>query len=430
MKRALVLTILVLFVLPLVFVQNVHAEPLERFAENPIPYWWDRSVAVDIDWQSSDQTVTFTNNSDVDREDWGGSVWTESFTDVSDWTYYSPDGSDAISTDGDVMTMVNDWAGGTDTDYIYTNTPNGTYPYYEVRYRLNDSTVGSVILATYSVDSLGGSNTMYQGLTKTTSWTTFKIYDADSIECIALILQTSAVSGDAELLVDYVRAGPEDELEPKLDVGVPLEIGITQSIEFMGNFSALNSTIRFQMYDNITASGLWCDVNNSIVTFPDASYAEFTNIARINFSLDEERILFKIYVFAQNMTLINSYEDYVGLANNDYLWMTGLAFQGPYELWYLQGDVGYLEGVEDVTNIFYLLFLSTELWGYFGPVGLVIIGWLLTKKEKPLGIFMIIVDSLVIAQYLALVAVTPDYWWHIIILLLGVIQCVFRTVSR
>ena len=81
-------------------------------------------------------------------------------------------------------------------------------------------------------------------------------------------------------------------------------------------------------------------------------------------------------------------------------------------------------------NWFDELFLSTEMWGYFGPLALVVIGWLLTKKEKPLGIFMIIVDSLVIAQYLALVAVTPDYWWHIIILLLGVIQCVFRTVSR
>jgi len=76
-------------------------------------------------------------------------------------------------------------------------------------------------------------------------------------------------------------------------------------------------------------------------------------------------------------------------------------------------------------NWFSELFLSTELWGYFGPLGLVIISVLLMKKEKSLAIFFIIVDSLVIAQYLALVEATPDYWWHIIIVLIGsILTCV------
>lgn len=81
-------------------------------------------------------------------------------------------------------------------------------------------------------------------------------------------------------------------------------------------------------------------------------------------------------------------------------------------------------------NIFYELFLSLELWGYFGPLALVIIGYFLTKKERGLGIFFIIVDSLIIATYLGLVEATPQYWWHIFILILGVIQCTFRLVSR
>ena len=81
-------------------------------------------------------------------------------------------------------------------------------------------------------------------------------------------------------------------------------------------------------------------------------------------------------------------------------------------------------------NWFDELFLSTELWGYFGPLGLVIIGYLLVQKDKALGIFMIIVDSLVISHYLALVEATPDYWWHIFILLLGVIQCAFQMMNR
>ena len=81
-------------------------------------------------------------------------------------------------------------------------------------------------------------------------------------------------------------------------------------------------------------------------------------------------------------------------------------------------------------NWFDELFLSTELWGYFGPVAIVIIGYLLVQKDKPLGIFMIIVDSLVISHYLGLVEATPDYWWHIFILILGVIQCAFQMMNR
>ena len=81
-------------------------------------------------------------------------------------------------------------------------------------------------------------------------------------------------------------------------------------------------------------------------------------------------------------------------------------------------------------NWFSELFLSTELWGYFGPVALVIIGYLLIQKDKPLGIFMIIVDSLVISHYLTLVEATPAYYWHSFILILGVITCAFQMIGK
>ena len=83
-----------------------------------------------------------------------------------------------------------------------------------------------------------------------------------------------------------------------------------------------------------------------------------------------------------------------------------------------------------MTNIFYQLFLSTELYGYFGPLALVVAGFIITKKEKGLGIFFVIVDSLVTAQYLALVGTTPDYWWHIFIMIFGVITCAFQMWSK
>ncbi len=67
------------------------------------------------------------------------------------------------------------------------------------------------------------------------------------------------------------------------------------------------------------------------------------------------------------------------------------------------------------------LFLSTEMIGYIGPLALVFVGWYAVKKDKGLGIIAFIVESLFIAQYFDLVAVTPDYWWQIFILMFGML---------
>ena len=75
-------------------------------------------------------------------------------------------------------------------------------------------------------------------------------------------------------------------------------------------------------------------------------------------------------------------------------------------------------------------FLNTDMLGYLGPLALVVGGFIITKKEKGLGIFFIIADSLIIYQYLALVSATPDYWWQVIILLLGVVQCTIQLIDR
>jgi len=88
--------------------------------------------------------------------------------------------------------------------------------------------------------------------------------------------------------------------------------------------------------------------------------------------------------------------------------------------------IGGLEGI----NIFYDLFLTTDLWGLFGPLGLVVISYFMIKKARPLGIFFIIVDSVILAQYFALVDATPFYWWQIFVLILGVIQCMLQMISK
>ena len=70
-------------------------------------------------------------------------------------------------------------------------------------------------------------------------------------------------------------------------------------------------------------------------------------------------------------------------------------------------------------DLLFELFLSTGMIGYLGPLAIVIIGFVVTKKDKTLGVLWFVVECLFIAQYFALLEATPDYWWQIIILLLG-----------
>jgi hypothetical protein len=82
-------------------------------------------------------------------------------------------------------------------------------------------------------------------------------------------------------------------------------------------------------------------------------------------------------------------------------------------------------------NWFEEVFLSTEIWGYFGPFALVIIGYYIAKEDSNLGILWFVLECLVVAQYLDLVTATPSYWWSIFLLLLGgIFTCVFPLLDR
>ena len=77
------------------------------------------------------------------------------------------------------------------------------------------------------------------------------------------------------------------------------------------------------------------------------------------------------------------------------------------------------------------VFLSLQIWGYFGPLALVIIGYAIARKNMLLGVLWFIVECLFIGHYLDLVSATPQYWWHIYILLLGgLFTCVFPLWDR
>ena len=87
--------------------------------------------------------------------------------------------------------------------------------------------------------------------------------------------------------------------------------------------------------------------------------------------------------------------------------------------------------MQSAYDLFYELFLSVGMFGYFGPIGVVLIGYIVAKNDTNLGIVWFLVECLFLAHYLSLVDATPDYWWQVFILLIGGIStCVFPAIDR
>lgn len=83
------------------------------------------------------------------------------------------------------------------------------------------------------------------------------------------------------------------------------------------------------------------------------------------------------------------------------------------------GSSTLIEGGLEGLNLFYDVFLSNNMWSYLGPAALVIIGFVLVRKDMALGVIWFIVECLFIAQYATLVEANPDYLWHMYILIFG-----------
>jgi len=72
-------------------------------------------------------------------------------------------------------------------------------------------------------------------------------------------------------------------------------------------------------------------------------------------------------------------------------------------------------------DLFYELFLTDEISGYFGPMALIIVGYVIAMKYRNpiLNVLYFVVEWLFISHYLDLVSATPAYWWQIFIILFG-----------
>ena len=143
----------------------------------------------------------------------GSKHFGEGFSDVSDWSPRDHEADDSFSSDGDVMTFECNWAGGSDADSIYTDTPSGFYAYWEVYFRLNTTTGVSLVLQTLSDDGGSSGGLKWWDLTESTSWASVKLNhysDTTPVESCRFYITTT--SANVALYVDYVRAGPADEM--------------------------------------------------------------------------------------------------------------------------------------------------------------------------------------------------------------------------
>ena len=420
MKRISLIVLLVLTLFISQAVVNVSAGPLNSFAENPIPYWDDDSLDVSPTWDSTEQTVTIGWENETSQSEY----W-EDFGDISDWNAIN----DPISTDGDIATIT---TSGDDTfDRYDCNVPDGSTDWtdytYKMRFKTN-VTDTKLAVTTNTLDDFVGDGLylkFYVTMGAVGVWTiheeTITHDNPGTEECISLLMKHASVN--AQVDIDYIRVF--DEIG-ELDLGIPIIPQDTQEIEVYVNSTNLNSEVRLEIYDDTEALGTYCTFNSTHVIFPDSEYAQTDGLSRIAFTLDNARMIGTITVFDGASNLINAYNDSSLISGTTFLRMNSTVFNGSFILFYINGDTTYSAELSIIEE----LFLSTNMIGYFGPLALVVIGYLITKKNKELGIFMIIVDSLIIWQYFALIEATPDYWWHVIILLLGVVLCAIQMMDR
>lgn len=70
-------------------------------------------------------------------------------------------------------------------------------------------------------------------------------------------------------------------------------------------------------------------------------------------------------------------------------------------------------------NIFELLFYSTEIWGYFGVIGLVTFSLIFSSKVKYSFVFWTIGLMYMMVDYFGMITVSGYFVVHIIILMVG-----------
>lgn len=148
---------------------------------------------------------------------------------------------------------------------------------------------------------------------------------------------------DSEPTVSF---GSESSGQADLDIGVPIERKDTQTIEIYMNTTELDSEVRLELYTGTTASGTYCLVNSSYVTFPGSgitgnTYTDTSGLSRITFSVNNEQKFARITAKNENNLLLNRWTDTYITSGQNFLRILDDDFSGSITLYYLNGDTNY-----------------------------------------------------------------------------------------
>ena len=260
--RLMVLTILVLFVMPLVLV-NAEPQVQEEFV---ISADGDESTDSIYDFKETlpDDVMFYPDN------ETHGTGYAESFADVSDWQTWAGNG---INTDGDEGYF--DVPGDSLYDRYYSNEisfSSGTQHYVEFRVRANVS-ITQLLLQVYSLDDHAGTTTSVISISFGTTVITRKALFSGShaVESIGLVVKTSA---NARIYVDYLRAGDESEMGWQHDGSTTAGVSDNNQVDSTFTYSSDGDILTLNVTRDVGASEAYCDFFIALDTTATSSAVE------------------------------------------------------------------------------------------------------------------------------------------------------------
>ena len=181
-----------------------------------------KEFALSTEYTTSNQSITSfseTLDDDVifypDNESYG-SGYAESFADVGDWSGYTTEGDDSISSDGDIATIV--FADADNADYWQTASSLGviTGHYIEIYSKYNTSAYGSkvswVLLKGGLMGAGGSSAQTYSISASGVSWQSNKVLITTTDIITGIAFYCGDADGPYEVEFDYLRISPADEM--------------------------------------------------------------------------------------------------------------------------------------------------------------------------------------------------------------------------
>ena len=316
------------------------------------------------------------------------------------------------SSDGDKLTLNTTWVSGnywSSWRVLYDATTTAAdinrdyYPFYELQFtctKTGSVSAGQVGLYVY----YDGHETVYN---------TFVIDGSDVTIHGNMAAETAT---DSKKYIDFYSYmdGAGDSVEVVMDWVKIYSIAnftVTQSSTTTDDYLYVDSGI---LYSNIDDGYIELNHDPTLSVAPD-TYPLYYNLSTIGTAPQ-----FSMYVVSWS-----TYSDETrGVISSRIVTDIKLKFDST-EI------ISEIRFAMDDISIFDEVFLSLDMWGYLGPMAMIVIGYVLTKKEKFLGVLWFAVECLFVSQYLALVEAMPDYWWHIFILLVGgLFTCVYPLLDR